>query len=62
MLDSNIAALVEIVLVGCPGVGRNTLINTLSQNSLRPLEVERNSPKSGAQIMSYHPRCEIQPH
>ena len=44
--EINIAAHVEVVVVGCEDVGRRTLIQTLSQNSLRPQEVSRNSPKA----------------
>ena len=49
---NNVAAHVEIVVAGCPGVGKRTLINTLSQNALRPLEVERNSPRNGGGVNS----------
>ena len=34
--EITIAAHVEVVVVGCEDVGRRTLIQTLSQNSLRP--------------------------
>ncbi len=53
-----IAAHVQIVVLGARGVGCHTLINTLSRNSLRPLEVERNSPKSGASLMGRRSRDE----
>ena len=50
--EISIAAHVEVVVVGCEDVGRRTLIQTLSQNSLRPLEVARNSPKANSGSIS----------